>query len=88
MSDAERQHRRRERLGIDGPCLQAHRPWSGVLSDSRRESEAIHAIEWWLEEGDMDAVTEWLANHLAMRDDESEEVLKMLAAKVREPRKE
>jgi hypothetical protein len=42
LSGAERQRRRRQRLGQGrGWLLPARRPWDGKRSDNRRESETI-----------------------------------------------
>jgi hypothetical protein len=71
---AERQRKRRERLGIGGPVFAATRPWDGTLSDTRRETETIERITDWLENGDINAVTEWLVEHFATQADKDEGV--------------
>lgn len=82
MTPVERQRRRRERLGIGGPWLRSRQPWNNVLADSRRESSAITEIEAWLEYGDKEAVTKWLALWLSGRDDLAE-LLNDIAAAAR-----
>ena len=70
MTAAERQRRRRTRLGIGGTYLPAWKPWDGERSNDRRESDTIDQIEWWIENGDSASVTKWLADHLLGRDDQ------------------
>jgi hypothetical protein len=83
MDAAERQRRRRERLGIGGPWFKARRPWDGTLSDNRRESETIDAIEHWLQYGDNNTVTQWLVFNLSGRDD-ADALVKGLVPALRE----
>lgn len=69
MTAAERQQKRRQQLGIGGPWLPTWRPWDGARSDNRAETDTIERIEDWLQYGDREAVTKWLASCLASRGD-------------------
>ena len=69
MTAAERQEKSRQQLGIGGPWLPTWRPWDGARSDNRVETDTIERIEDWLQYGDRDAVTKWLASCLASRGD-------------------
>ena len=83
MTAAERQRRRRERLGIGGggAYLPAYRPWDGSKAESRAETDVIDNIEYWLANGDVNAVTKWLADCLTDRGDDA--FLDELSAKLR-----
>src|SRR5258705_13178283 len=67
MTAAERQRKRRERLGIGGPYLRYRRPWDDTLPKTRREMNATENLEAWLGYGDKDDVTEWLNDALEGR---------------------
>jgi hypothetical protein len=70
MTAAKLQLKRRQQLGIGGgPWLPTWRPWDGARSDNRAETDAIERIKDWLQYGDRDAVSKWLASCLASRGD-------------------
>lgn len=82
MTAAERQRKSRAERGIgEAGWLPATRPWDGTKARNRHESDAIDRIFVWLEKGDREAVTKWVAYHLAHRRD-SRDILKMIALAV------
>jgi hypothetical protein len=61
MTAAERQRRRRKRLGIGGPWLPAHYPWdSGTPAATAAESKIIDRLTVWLTYGDAREIGAWL----------------------------
>lgn len=78
MTDAERQRNSRWRRGIGGPVLPAWRPWDGERAN-RQETKVIDEIENFLQYGDIESVTKWLAHFLVGRDEEPTEFLRKLS---------
>lgn len=64
MTDAERQRRRRERLGIGGSYIPGWLPWDASQRLDRGKTSLLDDLGTWLEEGDAKAVAKWLAGHI------------------------
>jgi hypothetical protein len=72
MTDAERQRRRRERLGIGGPYLPNFVPWDQSIEKNGRRDESlipdravsrfIDQLNEWIEGGNIKQVARWLAH--------------------------
>src|SRR6267142_6009840 len=68
MTDAERQRRRRKRLGTGWPVLLNRCPWENGTLTNRTESKLIDRLNPWLTYGDAREVGTWLGFYMDDRE--------------------